>query len=252
MDKLYSILNNGEKKIAILIDPDKMNREDDLLPLIERLTFLQPSFLFIGGSSVDKEDFDSCIRILKSKTDLPLVIFPGSHQQINENADGLLFLSLISGRNPDFLIGHQVEAAHLLKKLPIEIIPTGYLLIDGGRTTSVSYISQTNPIPRNQNTIAVNTVIAGEMLGLKAIFMDAGSGADYCVSESMIKAVKLNTELPIIVGGGIKSIDGIETAHNAGADVVVIGNKIEENIDFLLDIKSYLVHQIEKNLPHEN
>lgn len=252
MDRLYSILTNGEKKIAILIDPDKMNREEELHPLIERLTFLNPTFLFIGGSSVDKDDFDNCIRILKDKTKLPLIIFPGSHHQINENADGLLFLSLISGRNPDFLIGHQVEAAHHLKKLPLEIIPTGYLLIDGGKTTSVSYISQTTPIPRNQNTIAVNTVIAGEMLGLKAVFMDAGSGADSPVSESMIKAVKTNTKLPIIVGGGIKSIEGIKSAHEAGADVVVIGNKIEENSDFLLDIKSYLSHEIEKNVSYEN
>jgi putative glycerol-1-phosphate prenyltransferase len=160
--------------------------------------------------------------------------------QISDKADGILFLTLISGRNPDFLIGHQVESAHLIKKMDIEVIPTGYLLIDGGKTSAVSYVSQTSPIPADQTTIAVNTAIAGEMLGLDVLFMDAGSGAKHPVNVDMIAAVRKNTNIPLIIGGGIKTVEDIEAAIGAGADLVVIGNRIEEDTDFLLDIRSLL------------
>lgn len=227
-------------KVAVLVDPDKSHSERTLLPLIEKINILKPAFIFVGGSTVDQSDFENCISILKKNTSIPLILFPGSPHQISNLANGILFLSLISGRNPDFLIGHQVETAHKLKKMDLEVIPTGYLLVDGGKPSAVSYVSQTTPIPADQITIAVKTAIAGEMLGLRALFLDAGSGAIEPVSPDMIKAVKKNTELPLIVGGGIRTVSEIETALDAGADLIVIGNRIEEDIDFLLDIKTIL------------
>lgn len=243
--KISQLLKNGHKKIAILIDPDKNNSAETLLPLIEKINVLNPSFIFIGGSTVDQTDFKNCISVLKRNTAIPLVIFPGSHLQIDEQADAILFLSLVSGRNPDFLIGHQVEAAPILKNLNLEIIPTAYMLIDGGKNSSVAYVSQTSPIPRDQNSIAVNTAIAGELMGMKTVFMDAGSGAIHSISPQMIADVKENINIPLIIGGGLKSIDEVETVLNAGADIAVIGNRIEENIDFLLDLMS-IQNSVEK------
>ncbi|MBN4070947.1 geranylgeranylglyceryl phosphate synthase family protein, partial [Crocinitomix catalasitica] len=158
--------------------------------------------------------------------------------QLSETADGILFLSLISGRNPDYLIGHQIQAAHHLKKMDIEVVPTAYLLVEGGKNSSVAYVSQTTPIPADQSTIAVNTAIAGEMMGMKAVFLDAGSGAKKSVVKEMIEEVKENIDVPLIVGGGIRSIDEVNAAKIAGANLIVIGNKIEEDIDFLLDLMS--------------
>lgn len=237
-------MQRKEPKVAILIDPDKKNNRRDLIPLIEKISILDPDFIFVGGSTVDPEDFEKCIRIIKQHTCTPVILFPGSYQQISPLADGILFLSLISGRNPDFLIGHQVESAHVVKKMGIESISTGYLLIDGGKPSAVSYVSQTTPIPASQTTIAVNTAVAGEMLGFKALFLDAGSGAEQPVSAEMIKSVKKNTNLPLIVGGGLKTTEQIENAFEAGASLVVIGNRIEENIDFLLDIKSLMKNHV--------
>ncbi len=232
---------SGKKKIAILIDPEKSHSEKVLLPLLEKINIVKPHFLFVGGSTVETNDLEKCLQIIKAQTEIPVVLFPGSKMQVHPLADGILFLSLVSGRNPDYLIGHQIEAAHLLNKMPIEVISTGYILIDGGKNTSVAYVSQTSPIPNDQNTIAVHTAIASEMLGQKAIFLDAGSGANTPVSTAMIKEVKANINVPLIIGGGLKDIEGIENAFDSGADIVVIGNKIEEDIDFLLDLKGLLV-----------
>lgn len=240
MNRFLDILKNGKRKIAILIDPEKTKEQDQIDALAEKVNILKPTFLFVGGSTVTKDDLHKCIDNLKAKTDIPIILFPGSHQQISENADGILFLSLISGRNPDFLIGHQVESAHLLKEMDLEIIPTGYVLIDGGKPTAVTYISQTTPIPADQPQIASQTSIAGEMLGLKTIFLDAGSGAQQTVSKEMISAVRSAINVPLIIGGGIKSITDIDYAFEAGADLVVIGNQVEADIDFLLDIKTHL------------
>jgi phosphoglycerol geranylgeranyltransferase len=240
MNRFLDILKNGKRKIAILIDPEKTKEQDQIDALAEKVNILKPTFLFVGGSTVTKDDLHKCIDNLKAKTDIPIILFPGSHQQISENADGILFLSLISGRNPDFLIGHQVESAHLLKEMDLEIIPTGYVLIDGGKPTAVTYISQTTPIPADQLRIASQTSIAGEMLGLKTIFLDAGSGAQQTVSKEMISAVRSAISVPLIIGGGIKSITDIDYAFEAGADLVVIGNQVEADIDFLLDIKTHL------------
>ena len=233
---INELLANGHKKIAILIDPDKNNSESTLLSLIQKINILKPAFVFIGGSTVDSNDFKTCISLLKSQCNIPVVIFPGSHVQVDKQADAILFLSLVSGRNPDFLIGHQVEAAPILRKLDIEVIPTAYMLIEGGKNSSVAYVSQTTPIPADQYSIAINTAIAAELMGMKAVFMDAGSGAINSVSTKMINEVKQNISVPLIIGGGLKTIQEVENVLNAGADVAVIGNKIESNIDFLLDL----------------
>lgn len=237
---LYNILTNGNKKVAILVDPDKTNTPELLNPLIKKIEILRPAFIFVGGSTVDQKDFENCLSYIKENTTVPVILFPGSQHQISEKADGILFLSLISGRNPDYLIGHQIESAHILKKMDLETISTGYLLIDGGKPSAVSYVSQTSPIPADQTTIAAKTSIAGEMLGLKAIFLDAGSGANTPVKPEMIRAIKANISLPLIVGGGIRTTEEMEQAMGAGADLIVIGNRIEEDIDFLLDIQSLM------------
>lgn len=236
MSLLENITSKLNQKIAVLIDPDKNQDDPKLICLLEKINILKPAFIFVGGSTVDVSQFNKTVQLIKQLTSIPLIIFPGSHNQIHEKADGILFLSLISGRNPDYLIGHHVEAAHLLKKMNVEVIPTGYLLIDGGKNSSVQYVSQTTPIPADQENIAVKTAIAGEMLGMKTIFMDAGSGALHPVPEKMIRDVKKNISIPLIVGGGLKTIEQIKKTFDAGADLVVIGNKIEEDIDFMLEL----------------
>lgn len=233
---LIDELNEMKGGIAVLIDPDKTSQKSDLESLVQKIHLLNPSFIFIGGSTVDEADFNRCIASLKELTSIPVVIFPGSFQQLSDRADGILFLSLVSGRNPDYLIGHQVQAAPHLKKMSVEVIPTAYLLVDGGRNSSVAYVSQTTPIPYEQTTIAINTSIAGEMMGMKAVFLDAGSGARKSVSAKMISEVKKNIDVPLIVGGGIRSVEEYEAAKEAGANLIVIGNKVEENTDFLLDL----------------
>ena len=240
MKAVYNTILNSAKKLAILIDPEKMHTEALLKPLLEKINILQPHFIFIGGSTVAQNELNACFDILKQYTKIPLVIFPGSQTQVNNKADAILFLSLISGRNPDYLIGHQIKSAHVIKDLGLESIPTGYILVDGEKNSSVAYVSQTTPIPNDQVNIAVQTAIAGEMLGLKLIFLDAGSGANKAVQTDMIKAVKANISIPLIIGGGIKTVEGVEAAYASGADVVVVGNKIEEDIDFLLDLKQLM------------
>ncbi|MFK8043910.1 MAG: geranylgeranylglyceryl/heptaprenylglyceryl phosphate synthase [Crocinitomicaceae bacterium] len=243
MSAIGEILEHSSKKLAILIDPEKMHCEQTLMPLLAKIQILNPHFIFVGGSTVSESEFKACLSILKANTKIPLIIFPGSQTQVSNQADAILFLSLISGRNPDYLIGHQIKSAHRIREVGLEAIPTGYILIDGEKNSSVAYVSQTTPIPNDQISIAVETAIAGEMLGLKTIFMDAGSGAKKAISSNMIKAVKDQINLPLIIGGGIRTIEGVESAFNAGADVVVIGNKIEEDIDFLLDLKNSIKHQ---------
>src|SRR5690606_6687854 len=156
MRNIYTSLKNNNKKIAILIDPDKSQTESQKNSFLKNIQFLNPDFVFIGGSTVNQSDFNQCIEFYKSQIDCTIIIFPGSQNQIHQKADAILFLSLISGRNPDFLIGHQIDAAPVIKKLEIESISTGYMLIDGGKNSSVSYVSQTSPIPIDQINIAVN------------------------------------------------------------------------------------------------
>lgn len=223
---------NNQKLLAILLDPDKTTL--DMLPLlIEKINQSKANFIFVGGSLLFSNVLDNFITIVKENTTLPVVLFPGNAIQLSNKADGILFLSLISGRNPDFLIGNQVIAAPLLKKSTLEILPTGYLLIESGTETTASYISNTKPIPRHKPEIAMATAMAGEMLGHQLIYLDGGSGALHTVPSSMIKMIRENTTLPIIVGGGIKSAEQLNNAFESGADIAVIGTALENDINFL-------------------
>jgi len=196
-------------------------------------------FFLIGGS-LTSVSIEPHISYIKKHSSIPVVLFPGSLLQISEKADGILLLQLISGRNPEFLIGNHVIAAPFLKKSHIEVIPTGYMLIDSGKISSVEYISNTKPIPAEKNDIAVATAIAGEMLGLKMIYLEAGSGAPGPINLSMISDVKKNISVPLIVGGGIKSGEDLKAVFNAGADIIVMGTAIENNISLLTEISNSL------------
>lgn len=232
-------------QIAILIDPEKCQSEAVIRNLVEKIHFSGVDFVFVGGSTVSEKEFEQTIGLLKQLITIPLVIFPGSAHQVSEKADGILLLNLISGRNPDYLIGHHVQAAQKIIESKAEVISTSYLLIDGGSHSSVAYVSQTTPIPHNQVSIAYNTALAGKLIGHQALFLDAGSGAKHAVSVSMVTAMK-ELGQPLIIGGGVKSLEQINTLHKAGANVVVIGNKIEEDIDFLLDIRNYIAEKTDK------
>ncbi len=235
--KLY---NHFQQKgqIAVLIDPEKFPGEEALKELVKKAEFAGVNFFFIGGSTVTRDEFEHCIGIIAETATIPVVIFPGASHQISDKADALLYLSLISGRNPDFLIGHHVASAHEVYDMNIEVIPTAYILIDGGTTTSVSYVSQTTPIPPSKISIINNTAKAGILQGKKLLYLDAGSGAKQHVPLSVIKEIS-QLNIPVIIGGGVRDIETIEQMHDAGANIVVIGNKIEEEIEFLLDIHSY-------------
>ncbi len=233
LDIIQNKAEKQEKIILPLIDPDKFiesqlvniqNLDRDIVPLI-----------LIGGSLISSP-IETVVNRIKQQCDIPVVLYPGSPSHITKNIDAILFLSMISGRNPDLLIGHHVIAAPLLKKMQIESIPTGYMLIDGGTPTSVEYISQTQPIPANKNEIAVATAIAGEMLGLKMIYMDAGSGAKNPISEDMISNVKKNIEIPLIIGGGIRDAIQAEKSFKAGADAIIVGTAFEEKSNIIKEM----------------
>lgn len=226
-------------QIAVLIDPEKSKNPSQLLELIKKAEFAGINFLFVGGSTVSREDFVFVISFLKKNSSIPVVIFPGASHQISNKADALLYLSLISGRNPDYLIGHHVQSANEVYEMDIEVIPTAYILIDGGTKSSVAYVSQTTPIPNDKLSIITNTAKAGILQGKQLLYLDAGSGAQQTVLAETIKELnKLNT--PIVIGGGVRSKEKITELAEAGANVIVIGNKIEEEIDFLLDVRSYI------------
>ncbi len=221
----------NEKLLAILLDPDKIVWEN-IDALLEKINQSPATHIFVGGSLVLTQKIDDLIIKLKQNCNLPVILFPGNPSQISSHADGILFLSLISGRNPDYLIEHQVNAVPFLKQTNLEIIPTGYILIDGGNETAVSRVSKTKPLARTNIEYILQTAQAGEMLGHKLIYLEAGSGADYAVSEKIIKLVSQNTAIPLIVGGGITDFKEIQKAHSAGADLVVIGTAFENDFNF--------------------
>jgi len=224
--------DKSRKKLAVLIDPDKPT-DAQILSIVEDAKAADVDFFFVGGSLLVTDSLDHCIKLIKANCDIPVLIFPGNSLQISKYCDGFLLLSLISGRNPEMLIGRHVIAAPYLKLYGNEIIPTGYMLIDSGKATSVSYMSDTTPIPHDKDDIAMCTAIAGEMLGLKLIYLEAGSGASIPVSTSMISKVKKMIQIPLIVGGGIKTPEMAEEAVRAGADVIVIGTAFEKEPDLL-------------------
>jgi putative glycerol-1-phosphate prenyltransferase len=227
----------NEKLLAILIDPDKIDL-DDVEVLIEKIKQSPATHIFIGGSLVENNIIDELITRIRQfspfggRGALPIVLFPGNPSQISNKADAILFLSLISGRNPDFLIEHQVKAAPILKQTQLEIISTGYILIESGTETAVQRVSKTNPLDRNNPDLVLATAQAGTMLGNKLIYLEAGSGAKQAVPLEMIKKVAQNIEIPLVVGGGIIDLQGIQKAYDFGADLVVIGTAFENDINF--------------------
>ena len=227
-DSIAKIQKSGKKALAILIDPDTPD-EALLDQLIDVINTADLQFVFYGGSLLTRFELDEKIAILKERTKAKIITFPGSVQQVSSEADAILFLSLISGRNPEFLIGQHVVAAPLIRKSGIEALATGYMLIDSGKPTTASYMSGSLPIPHDKPDIAACTAMAGEMLGLKHIYLDAGSGAEKPVSLEMISAVRSSVDLPIIVGGGIRSAQSAVEICEAGADIVVVGNASEKN-----------------------
>lgn len=229
------------KQFALLIDPDRVD-ENSLNQTLDLAVKAKVDLLFVGGSLLTRDSLDAVLTTIKSNCNIPVILFPGSTLQINEKADAIFFLSLISGRNAELLIGQHVTAAPYLKNSSLEILATGYILIDGGSPTTVSYISNTFPIPANKPEIAVCTAIAGEMLGLKLIYMDAGSGAKTPITEQMIAAVSSQINIPIIVGGGITTPEKAIANCKAGADVIVVGNAIEKNPD-LIAAMAAAIHQ---------
>lgn len=229
MNNIHNIFSkiSDSRGIALLIDPDKQN-QDSLQHTIKLANKSKVNYIFVGGSMVFGS-VDDTIRQIKSMSKIPVILFPGNVLQVSKYADAILFLSLISGRNPEFLIGHHVLAAPAIRKSGIEVIPTGYILIENGKTTSVEYMSNTNPIPAEKSEIITATAIAGEMLGHKAIYLEAGSGAAKSVGLSLIKEVKNNISVPLIVGGGIRTPEDAYRIYKAGADLVVIGTISEED-----------------------
>jgi len=229
-------------QIAILIDPEKVVLDENFPHLIRRIEQSGVSFIFVGGSTVTAQQQQTCIAAIRSITSLPVIIFPGSHEQIDNQADAILFLNLISGRNPEFLIGHQVAAVPLLLNSQLEIIPTAYMLVDGGTETTVQRISQTKAIGLNHFELALHTALAGVMMGNEAVYLDAGSGAKNAIPSAWIKALKEHIEQPIIVGGGIRSVAQIQDFFEAGANIVVVGNHVESNPEFLEELKLLLTN----------
>lgn len=232
----------GKKLFAILIDPDKQDKEE-LQQIVEKAKAAKADLFFVGGSLLTNDSLDSCLETLKSNSDIPVVLFPGNAMQVNDKADAILFLSLISGRNAEMLIGKQVITAPILKQSSLEVLPTGYMLIDSGKPTTVSYMSNTTPIPHEKNAVAACTAMAGEMLGLKCIFMDGGSGALNPISEKMIATVRQSIDTPLIIGGGISSGEKAAANCRAGADIIVVGNAIEKDESLIEEIAN-AVHSI--------
>lgn len=224
-----------EKLLAVLIDPDKMAIKM-VSNFIEKVNKSIATHIFIGGSTVEEYATEKLVSEIKRHTKLPMVLFPGSVSQIPENADALLFLSLISGRNPEYLIGKQVKAVSKLGEIHLEVIPTGYILIENGKETSVQRVSETLPMSRANIQAIIDTAKAGELLGMKLIYLEAGSGAIHPITTDIIKKVKQEVNIPLIVGGGIRSKEQLDEAYKSGADIVVIGTAFEMNASFFNEL----------------
>ena len=229
----------GQKMFAVLIDPDKYD-DNSLLDLVRYTQKKSVHFFFIGGSLMTGDRFEKTVQLVKATSDIPVVIFPGSSMQVSSRADAILFLSLISGRNPEYLIGQQVIAAPHVRKSGIEVLPTAYMLIESDNNTTANYVSNTLPIPRDKPDIAACTAMAGEMLGMKLIYMDGGSGAGGTISYDMVRGVKNTVNCPLIVGGGVTNADQANELWAAGADILVIGNAIEKDLRLVDEVSNRL------------
>lgn len=236
LSNLQQLRREGRKAFAVLIDPDKVLDTNTLQRLAHMSVENKVDYFLVGGSLLTQNNLYQVVQWLKEHTDIPVVLFPGNTMQIDLRADGILFISLISGRNPELLIGQHVIAAPLLKKSQLEIVPTGYMLIDSGHPTSAMYMSHTLPIPADKPSLAACTAMAGEMLGMQLMYMDAGSGAKRPVSAEMISTVQRAVNVPLIIGGGITSAEKAQIAMEAGADVIVVGNGIEKNLNLLIEV----------------
>jgi phosphoglycerol geranylgeranyltransferase len=226
----------SKKLLAVLIDPEKMEVEN--IPLFfEKMHQSIATHIFVGGSTDKNNQTETIVSAIKESTSLPLLLFPGDTNQITNIADGILFLSLLSGRNPEYLIEQQIKAVLILKQTNLEILPTGYILIDGGKETAVQKVSNTKPIAQNNIDLILNTSLAGEFTGKKLIYLEAGSGATVPVGANIIKKCESQLNIPLIVGGGIQTKKQLETAFNAGADIVVIGTAFEKDISFFNQLK---------------
>lgn len=240
-ETVYSQLSTTRSQLAVLIDPDNQT-PDSLRDMAARINAARVDMVLVGGSLLLEDRFEETIRILKKETAVPVVIFPGNNYQVSRSADALLLLSLISGRNPEYLIGQHVVAAPHIRESGLEVIPTGYMLIDGGRVSTTSYMTQTVPIPQDKADIAVATAIAGELLGLRAIYLEAGSGAKSSIPVEMLQVVRRAVSIPLITGGGIRTPEQAEALAQAGSNLIVVGNILEKQPELLLEL-SLAVHQ---------
>jgi len=234
--KIKASVKNNHKLFAVLIDPEKI-RFNDIPGFIKKVNSSIATHIFVGGSTVEEKSTEKIVLEIKNNTKLPVVLFPGSINQIVDNADALLFLSLISGRNPEYLIGKHVESVAELRKTNLEVIPTGYILIENGKTTSVERVTETTPISKGDIQKIVDTAKAGELLGMKLIYLEAGSGAIRPIGKEIISSVKNELKIPLIVGGGITNIKQLEETYQSGADLVVIGTAFEKDELFFEQIK---------------
>lgn len=230
-----SIVEN-KRLLAVLIDPDKIEL-DNVEAIVAKINQSIATYIFVGGSEVGEGVTETIVKAVKQHTELPVVLFPGDVTQITNEVDGILFLSLISGRNPDYLIGKHIEAVSKLTKAQLEVLPTGYILIENGKQTAVERVSNTKPLVRSNIQQIVDTAKAGELLGMKLIYLEAGSGATHPIEPEIISAVKEELSIPLIIGGGIRTKAQLEAAYNAGADLVVIGTAFENNQHFFEQLK---------------
>ena len=238
---VLTLLNTSRTKLSVLVDPDNQTVES-LMALSETINNCKVDVILVGGSLLLDNHFEKTISLLRKNTSAPIVLFPGNNYQVSGQADAILLLSLISGRNPEYLIGQHVVAAPVIKASGLEVIPTGYMLIDGGRVSTTSYMTQTVPIPYDKPDIAVATAMAGEMLGLKSIYLEAGSGAHRSISSDMLRAVRSSVSIPIITGGGIRTPEQAEALAAAGSNMIVVGHILEKQPELLMEI-SLAVHQ---------
>ncbi len=232
----------GKKSFAVLVDPDKVN-DHNMDQLVTLSVAAGVDYFLVGGSLVISNYLDECVQVIKQNCSIPVILFPGSPSQVSRYADALLYLSLISGRNPELLIGQHVISAPVVKQSGLEVMSTGYMVIDGGAPTTVSYISNATPIPADKNEIAMCTAMAGEMLGMKLIYMDAGSGAKRPITEGMIEKVAQVINVPLIIGGGIIEPEKAYLNCKAGADVIVVGNAIEKDASLIKEMAA-AVHSV--------